>query len=513
MLPAVGIAGVSGAALIPLDRPGIGWVLAAVVAASAVFVVDHRARRAAAGAEEASADGDRPSARRGADDRRMVGAGSAAVGSGQQPSKTSVPNREAAAEDVAGARDVGTVRNRGRLWWSAAALMLLAVGTFRAAGWLFVLCVLAACVAGSLAAVGRRSANGVWYDVIAVPIESFAALPWVYAALSRVRGSGGTRSWRVAGSVAVTVALLAVFVPLLSGADATFAKMLASVTPEIAADSVVRWIVLFVVVGLGSLGAMYLLAGPPAEAATGGGPEIGRSLHRLEWALPVGALTALFAVFVGAQFVALFGGDSYVQRTGGLTYAEYARSGFWQLSIVTMLTLAVILVVLRGASKDSVSDRIWLRTLLCAISLLSLVIVASALGRMWTYQQAYGFTVLRVLVEVCELWLGLVYLLVIAAVLRLERAWLPRAAIGTAMATLLALAVLNPEALVADKNIDRWQHGKELDTEYLSTLSPDIFPVMRRLPEPLRAEVLDPIRADLDGDSWQGWNLSRARAR
>lgn len=410
-------------------------------------------------------------------------------------------------------RNGGVLGDWGRIWWSASALALLAVGAFRAAGWLFVLCVLAACVAGSLAAVGRRSANGVWYDVIAVPIESFAALPWVYAAIGRMRGNGQDRSWRVAASVAVTVVLLAVFAPLLGGADATFANLLASVTPEIDAGAIVQWTVLFAVVGLGSLGAMYLLAGPPATPFDEEEAETGRSLRRLEWVLPVGALTALFALFVGAQFVALFGGDNYVQRTAGLTYAEYARSGFWQLSIVTMLTLAVILVVLRWAAKDSAADRQWLRTLLCAVSVLSLVIVASALGRMWTYQQAYGFTVLRLLVEVCELWLGLVYLLVIAAVLRLDRAWLPRAAIGTATATLVALAVLNPEGLIADKNIDRWQHGRNFDAEYLSTLSPDIVPALERLPEPLRAEVFDQIRTDLDGDSWQSWNLSRARAR
>ncbi|MFD0366266.1 DUF4153 domain-containing protein [Nocardia sp. GCM10030253] len=544
----MGIAGVAGAVLIPLDRPGLGWVLAGAVAAGAVFLVDRRARRTAGGSAESTSDvGSRAPGRQEQVGSRTTPQSEAGVGAGgteqvraedgrasalpevdDQPAagarienESARPGRQSSTETTARTeasagdadRDGGALGNWGRIWWSALALALLAVGAFRAAGWLFTLCVLAACVAGSLAVVGRRSANGVWYDVIAVPIESFSALPWMYTALSRVRGSSRGNSWRAAGSVAVTVALLAVFVPLLGGADATFARLLASVTPEVDVASIVRWIVLFAVVGLGTLGAMYLLAGPPAAVSDEGDSEIGRSLRRLEWALPVGALTTLFALFVGAQFVALFGGDRYVQRTAGLTYAEYARSGFWQLSIVSMLTLAVILIVLRWAAKDSAADRMWLRILLCALSALSLVIVASALGRMWTYQQAYGFTVLRLLVESCELWLGVVYLLVIAAVLRLKRTWLPRAAIGTAMATLLALAVLNPDGLVADKNIDRWQHGKDLDTEYLSTLSPDIVPAIERLPEPLRAEVLDPIRAELDDDTWQSWNLSRARAR
>ncbi|MFX0577189.1 hypothetical protein ACHQ4I_21860, partial [Nocardia nepalensis] len=48
VLPAAGITGLAGAALIPLDRPGIGWVLAGSVAAAAVLTVDRRARRAPA---------------------------------------------------------------------------------------------------------------------------------------------------------------------------------------------------------------------------------------------------------------------------------------------------------------------------------------------------------------------------------------------------------------------------------------------------------------------------------
>ncbi|MEU0505652.1 DUF4173 domain-containing protein [Nocardia sp. NPDC005998] len=595
VLPAAGIAGLAGAALIPLDRPGIGWLLAGSVAAAAVFTVDRRARRAAAARDtagatgaipdplapaepsstafsatvsgrvrpegvDAAADWADPSARWSsaagdggelrsegigaesdqgdASPAQVAGAGGgiprtadlsdsgellllaadgAERGTGRSASAVTGSRRSDGvdggvdrADSKAGVGFGVLQGNWGRVWWVALALVLLGVGAVRGAGWLFALCVVGAGVAGSLAVVGRRSVHGAWYDVIAVPIESISGIPWVYSAFGRIGDGTARRSWRVGMSVAVTLALLAVFVPLLGGADATFAKLLSAVTPQVDAESVMRWIFTFVAVGFGSIGAMYLLAGPRAAAT---GESRGGSLRRLEWALPVGALTVLFAVFVIVQFVALFGGDAYVQRTANLTYAEYARSGFWQLSIVSVLTLAVIAVVLRWAARDCAADRAWLRILLCAISVLSLIIVASALGRMWTYQQAYGFTVMRLLVEVCELWLGLVYLLMIAAALRLNGSWVPRAAIGTAMATLFVLSILNPEGIVAERNIDRWQHGKNLDTAYLRGLSPDIVPAVERLPEPQRSEVLGAIRRRLEEDTWQGWNLSRANAR
>ncbi len=455
VLPAAGVAGLFAAAAVPVDRPGIGWLLAGFAIAVAIGTVH---RRAADRAE--------------------------------------IPTER---------------RHRPSRWWAAAALALLAVGTFRAAGWLFVLCLIAAAVCGSLAVVGRPSARGVFHDAIAVPLASAGALAWVYAAQGRLRGSTGARHWRLGASVAATVALLAVFVPLLAGADATFAAIVTGLVPRMDAPTTTRWIVLFLLTATTTLGALYVLAGPPAPADAGSTPAK-RTLARLEWALPVGALTVLFASFLGAQLVALFGGDDYVQRTAGLTYADYARSGFWQLAAVTLLTLAVILPVLHRATRDSATDRRWLRGLLCTISGLTLVIIASAFGRMWTYQQAYGFTVLRLLVGTCELWLGVVYLLVVVAVLRLETAWLPRTTLATAVAALLMLAVANPEALVASENIDRWQRGEDLDADYLSGLSADIVPVLDRLPAPTRLDLRQRLTHREDDETWNSWNLARMRA-
>ncbi|WP_228785066.1 DUF4153 domain-containing protein [Nocardia cyriacigeorgica] len=461
LLTAAAASGIGAATLIPTDRPGIGWLLAGGVGVAAVATVVYRSRRSAG----------------------------------------------AATAENAVARFTS-----GRLWWTVLAAALLAVGTFRAAGWLFMLCVPAAAAAASLAAVGPRSVFGLRYDLFAVPIEAVRSLPWLYMGARRIQGPERERGIRLAGSVGATALLLVVFVPLLGSADATFAHVVESLVPAIDSAAVSQWILMFVIAALGAVGALYVIAGPPRRAAEDA-PESGRRLRRSEWALPVAALTVLFAVFVAVQFVAMFGGDDYVQRTAGLTYAEYARSGFWQLSTVTILTLVLIAIVLRWAARDSDGDRLWLRTLLSAVAVLSLIIVASALTRMWTYQQAYGFTVLRVLVLTCELWIGSVYLLVLVAVLRLRHRRLARAAVGTAMVTLLALAVIDPERLIADKNIDRWQDGHDLDIGYLSGLSADIVPATDRLPAELRAVIADPIRDRLPADGWRSWNYARATAR
>ena len=58
--------------------------------------------------------------------------------------------------------------------------------------------------------------------------------------------------------------------------------------------------------------------------------------------MPLLVLDALFLAFVAVQVTVLFGGNDYVLRTAGLTYAEYAREGFWQLIAAGTLTLGVV---------------------------------------------------------------------------------------------------------------------------------------------------------------------------
>ena len=80
---------------------------------------------------------------------------------------------------------------------------------------------------------------------------------------------------------------------------------------------------------------------------------------------------------------------------------------------------------------------------------------------MHVYEQAYGFTRLRLLVAVFEGWLGVVVVLVLGAGVRLRGAWVPRAALLTGAVSLLALAAVNPDAWIARHNVDRFDRDRQ----------------------------------------------------
>jgi uncharacterized protein DUF4153 len=69
----------------------------------------------------------------------------------------------------------------------------------------------------------------------------------------------------------------------------------------------------------------------------------------------LGALNLLFLAFVVVQFRYLFGGEGLVEERVGLTYAEYARHGFFELVAVSVLVLVVLLaadaLVVRSAGR------------------------------------------------------------------------------------------------------------------------------------------------------------------
>jgi hypothetical protein len=387
--------------------------------------------------------------------------------------------------------------------WGVLAVALAGVAAVRDAEWLVVLCLLAACGAGSLAVAGR-SFRGILTGALVLPVAAVRGVPWATRGLV----GGRTRmSMRLVASAVVGVTLVAVFGALLASADAAFSGVVGGLVPEWDGSEAARAAWLFGIGAAGTVGACFLLAAPPAPVPPRVVPP--SRLRPAEWALPVGLLVGLFALFVAVQFATLFGSDDHVLATTGLTYAEYARSGFWQLLAVTVLALGVIVLGARWAPP-----RAGRRGLLSALTVLTLVIVASALSRMWLYQEAYGFTVLRLLVLACELWLGLGFVLVLGSVLARRPRRPLRGMVVTGAAALLVLAVFDPERFVAEQNVARYAESGRIDVGYLTELSADAVPVLAGLPEPLRSCALGPIAARTNpGDDWRSTNLSRAQAQ
>lgn len=384
--------------------------------------------------------------------------------------------------------------------------LLASTALIREADWIVVLCLLAG---GAVATVALTAAHGVPQFVLAAaswPMAGLRGLPWLGRTGRIITGTGGgiavlrTVLWSVLGVV--------VFAFLFMSADALFAEWFGALVPDFgSADFAVR---LFVAVAIGgiALAGAYLALNPPEVGSVRW--ESRPVAKRFEWLVPVLVVDAVFVAFLVAQAAAVFGGREYFERTTGLTYAEYVHQGFGQLTVATALTLFVVWVASRKAPRETPADRVWLRGALGALCVMTLVVVASALHRMSLYQEAYGFTQLRLLVDVFEGWLGLLVLATMAAGWTLRGRWLPRFGLISGAVLLLGIAAINPDAWIADHNIDRYESTGKIDWYFLSQLSDDAVPTLAERLEGQSTCVFTSDRRE--PASWIEWNLGRSRA-
>jgi hypothetical protein len=320
-----------------------------------------------------------------------------------------------------------------------------------------------------------------------------------------------------ARGLAIGAPLLLLFGGLFVAADAVFKQLVSAAIPTVDASVVGRIAIVLVVAWLAGGLLRDLLAAReerrlvPADAFE---PfKVSARLGAVELNVALAILDLLFLVFVVVQFRYLFGGQGLVVATAGLTYAEYARHGFFELVAVAALTLPLLLFgdwLLRDEGRGRRAFR-WL-----AAALLALVgvVMASALQRLRLYVEQYGLTELRLYAAGAIVWLAAVCCWFAVTVLRGWRHLFAVGALASGFAATVALNVLSPDALIARTNVTR----PAVDVGYLAGLSDDAVPtVLARLhelaPEQrafLARTLLD--RSRVRAGDWRSWNLSRARA-
>jgi hypothetical protein len=411
-------------------------------------------------------------------------------------------------------------------------LALAAMSVLRDAEWILGFDALYALGLAALVVVGGST----WSQVARAPLVVLArvhrAVPFLWRGLRPGRVPGAGRLSPALRGAALGGALLLVFGGLFASADRAFAHLASEIlVPEwdhldLLAARVLVFAVVAVAVGayvaasprFAALGTPWPMRADLWSAVLQDEERGSRRLGRTEWAIALGLLDMLFAAFVVLQIAVLFGGHDHVLRTAGLTYAEYARQGFFQLLAVGALTLAVVAAAMRWATRGARRDTLLLQVLLGALCALTLVILASALRRLGLYEEAFGFTRARIAAHAIILWLGGLLVLVMVAGVRMRGWWLPRAAVAFTAVALLVFTLVNPDRLVASKNVERYRETGQIDLEYLSRLSADAVPALATtLPSPLRACVLFAPGGAADDlarpEPWHAWNLSRSEAR
>ena len=361
-------------------------------------------------------------------------------------------------------------------------------------------------------------------------VYRFLALP---SLTSRHAAIAGPRIMPVARGLAIVTPLLFVFAALFAAADPVFGSFadrilrfdfdVGRLPLHLAFIGVVAWL---------AAGLLWFVEDPPAlpearslgaaaSTITASGPRLGT----VEAITILIALDLLFGAFVILQVQYLFGGQD-TRAAAGIPYAQYARQGFFELLIAVALAGALVgmLEILVGLRR-----RAYVVALLALVGLTA-VVLASSFLRLSLYQEAYGWTELRFYVDAAIVFFA-AGLAAAAALIAMNRSrWLGHALGVTALAVLLGVSVVGPQAYITDRNLERALvpgvvpgFGEErLDTAYLGTFDADAVPALvaalPRVDDQTRADLdirLQALRDRLEEDRGDApaWNLARERAR
>lgn len=291
-----------------------------------------------------------------------------------------------------------------------------------------ILALIAVAAYWTLSACGRlidgRTSQWVFFDVwnafAAVPFGNFDCQARVLLgkkAGESEAGQGKGLPWgSVLLGVLIAVPALVIILPLLSSADAGFEHLAGNLVHYIQKNllSVFLRMVFAVPVSCYLYGLMFGgLSGRKIDKMQKSRlEELGvhiRIVPDEAICTALGILCIIYILFIGIQ-----GNYLFSAFTGNIpqdfTYAEYARRGFFELCQIGMWNL--ILLECAALFSRNKAHR-GLSALKILLSVLTLLLIATAMSKMAMYMSVYGLTVNRILPMVFMVWLVLVFVLII----------------------------------------------------------------------------------------------------
>jgi hypothetical protein len=322
----------------------------------------------------------------------------------------------------------------------------------------------------------------------------------------------------VVKGLAIVFPLLLIFGGLLTSADAVFSDLVLRLF-DWDFESLIVHCLLTAIIAWAVAGFLRgVLTGKEMKAVNANRPAF-LWLGVTEMVIILGLLDILFLSFVVVQFRYFFGGAARIQSVAGLTYAEYARSGFFELVGVAALVLPLLLAAHWLLRKEKSRDERIFRVLAGIQIALLFVMIVSALQRMRLYQREYGLTELRVYTTVFMGWLAVIFVWFAMTVLRGRRERFAFGAVATGFLAIGALLAANPDRLIARVNIEQAIAGRNFDAVYAASLSSDAVPelitALPRLNRSQRCALASQIvhsRPIAESPGWRRWNWSRAEA-
>ncbi len=174
------------------------------------------------------------------------------------------------------------------------------------------------------------------------------------------------------------------------------------------------------------------------------------------------AISVCYLLYLFSQLAYFFSAFKGFLPEEGITYAQYARKGFFEMCMIAVINLVMVFVVLLLAKKQNGKACYGIRLLATFIAVFTLLIIATAISKMVLYIDAYGMTVLRLTTSAFMVFLAVVFISVILRIYFLKIN-IVKTALLTAGCIVLMLGTVNVNRVCAEYNYNSYYNGR-LDT-------------------------------------------------
>jgi len=317
-------------------------------------------------------------------------------------------------------------------------------------------------------------------------------------------------------SLLVVIPVVIIVLMLLSSADSIFGGIFKNIfnidLSFLRLDEVVTRVILFVLLFLYLGSTTFFLTQEYRKEKRVKGEE--KEYKPLTLNMLLVSLNIIYVVFDIIQINSLL-----LHRVAkGFNYADYARSGFFQLMTISFIN--IIIVLLSKKCKEETKTKI----MSIGMILLTLIINISAFYRMFLYEQAYGYTVLRLGVYVILITEAILFIPTIVYIINKKTPilnWYLAITIGVYS----FINCFSVDRIIAENNIERYARTGKIDIYYLENNNYDnlnqlrqLLPALKDNKEIFEAEKdsLDAYINSMDKDNKTtifGYNLSKEQAK
>ena len=274
----------------------------------------------------------------------------------------------------------------------------------------------------------------------------------------KIKGKKGNKSRKVVKSVLITIPVVIVILLLLSSADATFgnffSQILNSVQTGIAKIQIPLILVKIIFAGIAFiylLGAFYYVSKVYEKE-----DEVDEKTSKDSFTIKMilGSLNVIYFIFCIIQIKSFFIQDA------SINYAQYARQGFFQLLVVSLINIVVILYAKRIDKKSK-----YINFMCLAMILFTYIILGVSAYRMYIYEKEYGYTLLRLLVYSGLITEGLMLVPTSFYILN-KRVNLTKSYFGIFVVVYLCMNFANFDNIIAKRNVEKFFETGRIDLIY-----------------------------------------------